>query len=175
MTDAQDRPRRAWYDRALDGVIGLCAILATVGLGSIVVMYCIEIFARYFLNAPTIWANDFIVFVLCISIFLMMPEITRSGGHVAVTLLIDNLPRRAQPTARRIIAVVGAAVCLAAAYISLDSNVTQYTQDLRTVTTIAAPKWAITAFITFGLALSALAFLRQALAGEPPANAATIG
>lgn len=138
-------------------------------------MYSIEIFARYFLNAPTTWANDYIVFTLCAAIFLMMPEITRSGGHVAVTLLTDMLPEGSRNTARRIIAAAGVFVCAFAAYISLEANINQYVNDLQTVTTIQAPKWMITVFITYGLSVSALEFLRQALSSEPPASATSIG
>ena len=138
-------------------------------------MYSIEIFSRYFLNAPTTWANDFIVFTLCASIFLMMPEITRSGGHVAVTLLTDLLPGGARNNARRVLAFAGFCVCAFAAYISWQANVNQYINDLQTVTTIQAPKWLITGFITYGLGVSALEFLRQSVSAEPPASATTIG
>lgn len=175
MSDASLRSDETWYGRSLDWLIEASAIVATIGLGGIVVMYCIEIFSRYFLNAPTTWANDYIVFTLCAAIFLMMPEITRSGGHVAVTLLTDMLPDRARQHARRILAFVGCGVCVVAAYISLQSNINQYVQDLQTVTTIQAPKWMITGFITYGLAVSALEFLRQALSAEPPASATSIG
>ena len=97
MNDSGHPSAKAWYERALDAVIEASAIVATIGLGAIVVMYCIEIFSRYFLNAPTTWANDFIVFTLCAAIFVMMPEITRSGGHVAVTLLTDLMPEKFSP------------------------------------------------------------------------------
>lgn len=177
MTDnpAQDAQSRGVFAKVLHGLIETSAILATIGLGAIVVMYSIEIFSRYFLNAPTTWANDFIVFTLCASIFLMMPEITRTGGHVAVTLVTDILPENARGNARRVLALIGFAVCLFAAWISLQANVRQYVSGLTTVTTITAPKWMITVFITYGLGVSALEFLRQAFTARPPSSATTIG
>ena len=175
MDDANTAPASTWYDRVLDMLIEFSATIATLGLAAIVVMYSIEIFSRYFLNAPTTWANDFIVFTLCASIFLMMPEITRSGGHVAVTLLTDSLPVAAQNGARRILTLFGSGVCLFAAYISLQANLEQYFQGLETVTTITTPKWLITMYITYGLFVSALEFLRQTIAGKPAASATLIG
>ena len=175
MTDASTEAESPAYARLLEKLTAFSAVVATIGLGAIVVMYCIEIFSRYFLNAPTTWANDYIVFTLCASIFLMMPEITRNGGHVAVTLLTDMLPEGARNTARRILAFTGCLVCVFACYISLQANINQYVNDLQTVTTIQAPKWMITVFITFGLGVSALEFLRQALSSRPPASAASIG
>lgn len=175
MSDTMDSAQPGRFNRILDGLIEGSAIAGTVGLAAIVVMYSVEIFSRYFLNAPTTWANDFIVFTLCAAIFLMMPEITRSGGHVAVTLLTDMLPAGARNSARRILAFTGSLVCFFATYISLQSNITQYVNDLQTVTTITAPKWAITGFITYGLFVSALEFLRQSISAEPPASATSIG
>ena len=175
MDDSSPSPAHAWYDRVLNILVEISAIVATLGLAAIVVMYSIEIFSRYFLNAPTTWANDLIVFTLCASIFLMMPEITRSGGHVAVTLLTDSLPHEAQHTARRIITFFGFGVCLFAAYISLQANLEQYFEGLETVTTITTPKWLITMFITYGLFVSALEFLHQTLVGKPVASATVIG
>jgi C4-dicarboxylate transporter, DctQ subunit len=177
--DAGARPeqdiRRRWLGQGLDWLIETSAVLATIGLGAIVIMYSIEIFSRYFLNAPTTWANDFIVFTLCASIFLMMPEITRSGGHVAVTLFTDLLPEAARNTARRLLVFTGFGVCAFAAWISLEANLNQYINDLQTVTTIQAPKWMITMFVTYGLAVSALEFLRQAMSTAPPGSATAIG
>jgi C4-dicarboxylate transporter DctQ subunit len=175
MDDTSDVRPPAWYDRLLNGLIEFSAIFATIGLAAIVIMYSIEIFSRYFLNAPTTWASDFIVFTLCASIFMMMPEITRSGGHVAVTLLTDLLPVGGRMTARRVIAFTGFCVCTFAAYISLQENIRQYVEGLTTITTITTPKWMITIFITYGLAVSALEFLRQTISAEPPSSAATIG
>lgn len=175
MTDVSMQSRPGMFGRLLDLLIEASAIAATAGLAAIVVMYSIEIFSRYFLNAPTTWANDFIVFTLCASIFLMMPEITRSGGHVAVTLLTDLLPVRLRLAARRLLALIGCGVCLFAAYISLQANINQYVNDLQTVTTIQAPKWMVTVFITYGLLVSAMELLRQGLWVEPPASATSIG
>jgi len=175
MSDANEHRPAAWYDRLLNGLIELSAVFATLGLGAIVVMYSIEIFSRYFLNAPTTWASDFIVFTLCVSIFMMMPEITRSGGHVAVTLLTDLLPPGGRAVSRRLLALVGFCVCVFATYISLQENVRQYVEGLTTVTTITTPKWMITIFITYGLAVSALEFFRQALSTTPPSSASVIG
>lgn len=175
MDDTAGPAAVAWYNRLLNLLIEISAIIATIGLGAIVVMYSIEIFSRYFLNAPTTWASDFIVFTLCASIFMMMPEITRSGGHVAVTLLTDLLPERGKLHVRRALAFAGFCVCLFAAYISLQENVRQYVDDLTTITTITAPKWMITVFITYGLGVSALEFLRQTISAEPPSSATVIG
>ncbi len=161
--------------RFLDGLISLSAQLATAALIAVLLMYWFEIFSRYFLNAPTAWASDMTAFTLCAAIFLMMPEITRTGGHVAVTLLTDLLPQASGAVVRRLIALTGACVCCVAAYISLESNISQFVDDITTVSTIAVPKWMISAFITYGLTLSAIEFLRQGLGARQFATASSIG
>lgn len=163
------------FDAILHSVTRASAFLATLGLIAILLMYWIEIFSRYFLNSPTSWAGDMTAFTLCAAIFLMMPEITRTGGHVAVTLLTDLLPVRAGTAARRAIALTGAIVCAFAAYISLGANLNQYFGEIATVSTIAVPKWMISGFITYGLALSALEFLNQGLGRRGFAAVSSIG
>ncbi|MBM3606917.1 MAG: TRAP transporter small permease [Alphaproteobacteria bacterium] len=173
-----DSPRtgavRLFHD-GLDRIITAGSWLATAALVGVLLMYWIEIFLRYFMNAPTSWASDFTAFTLCAAIFLMMPEITRTGGHVAVTLLTDLLPQGPAIFAKRLIALAGAFACLFAAYISLLSNISQFTGDISTVSTIAVPKWWISSFITFGLAVSALEFLRQGFGARQFSAATSIG
>lgn len=163
------------FNAAFDRLVSACAWLATAMLIAILLMYWIEIFSRYFMNSPTSWASDMTAFTLCAAIFLMMPEITRSGGHVAVTLLTDMLPGRSGVLARCAIACAGAFACAFAAWISFGANLEQYFGEIATVSTIAVPKYWISGFITFGLLVSGVEFLRQGLGVRAFSAASSIG
>ncbi|MCT4685600.1 MAG: TRAP transporter small permease [Roseicyclus sp.] len=140
-------------------------VLGAGAIGLIVVIYAYEVTMRYFFVAPTMWASDFVSFLLLFSVFLVMPWLTREGGHVAVTLLPDMLPERLGALVLRLGWVAGAAACLWAAWISLQENIVLFERGTATLTVVRFPKWTLTAVITYGLLNSGLYFARLAVAG----------
>jgi len=68
-----------------------------------------EVFARYGLNAPTIWAHDLTI-ALCAVGFLVSGVYTlRRGAHIRISLVYDKLPGRV----RRVLDVVNGLIMLA--------------------------------------------------------------
>ena len=51
-----------------------------------------EVVARYIFNAPTLWANALVSYLLCATVFLSVPELTRRNEHVTINILRDALP-----------------------------------------------------------------------------------
>jgi len=154
--------------RALDAVTIAGGWVGVLGLAAIVVIFCYEVVSRYVFDTPTRWASDFVSYVLCASIFLCMPEVTRANGHVAVTVLIDRLGDRRRRVAQIAAYSVAFAVCLFAAYLSGLENLRQFSRDITTLTVIPVPKWSISVFITYGLAVSSLQFLLLATSRRRP-------
>jgi len=74
--------------RIHDYLTRLSAILAAIGLISIVVFYVYEVITRYVFDSPTAWVSDFVSYTLCISVFLALPKVTQDRAHVAVTILV---------------------------------------------------------------------------------------
>lgn len=147
--------------RLHDAVTRLSAYGGSVALGVIVVAYCYEVVARYLFNAPTTWADEAVSYSLCIGVFLMMPQVTAKGGHVAVTILVDLAPPKVAHVMVRLTLFLGFLVCAISAWMSLDENVRQFIQDVYLMKVHSIPKWWISAFITYGFASSALHFLRM--------------
>ena len=79
-----------------------------LALAVIAISFCYEVVARYFFNAPTIWASPFASYGLCAAIFLAMPELTRTSSHISLNFLDDALSRERALRMRRIIRVVAA-------------------------------------------------------------------
>ncbi|MDV7202345.1 TRAP transporter small permease [Roseovarius sp. 10] len=138
-------------------------MLGAGAIGLIVAIYAYEVTMRYFFVAPTMWASDFVSFLLLFSVFLVMPWLTREGGHVAVTLLPDMLPERLGSLLLRLGWIAGSAACLWAAWISLQENIVLFERGTATLTVVRFPKWALTAVITYGLLNSGLYFARLAI------------
>ena len=158
-----------YLGRIIDFITKGGAALASLCLAAIVLIYCYEVAARYAFDAPTTWASDVVAFGLCLSVFLMVPEVTRTGAHVAITIVLDQLPHKYLVIARWLIAIVACGACLTAAWASGQENMRQFTYTITTLSTMAIPKWWISGFISYGLLLSALQFLKCAAPVRTPA------
>lgn len=144
-----------------DGLTRLGFAVGATALGLIVVIYAYEVFSRYLFGAPTIWASDFVSFLLLISVFSTAPWLTREGGHVAVTIIPDLLPNWRALLIRAGF-LLAAIVCLWTSWISMGENIYQFNRGTSTLTTVRIPKWILSAFITYGLLNSGLYFMRLA-------------
>ena len=147
--------------RLHDTITNLSAILAVTALALIVSAYLFEVFTRYFLSAPTSWVSDFVSYALSASVFLALPKVTRERAHVAVTILIDVLPKRLASVFHVGVYSVGF-LCLGyTAWVSLQENLRQFNRGIMTLAMNPIPVWWVSSFMTFGLALAALYMLRQ--------------
>ena len=150
-------------DRLHDGLTEVGVGLAMAALALIVLAYAWEVVARYFLGAPTRWSADLVGYLLLFLTFMALPKVTASGGHVAVTVLLERLSPRAQIWAGRAIALLGAAVCLFLMKICLDETLRQVERNIRMMAAHPVPKAWISVWIVYGFGGSALHFLRLAV------------
>lgn len=152
--------------RAQDALTWAGFILGATALGAIVAIYAFEVISRYAFGAPTMWASDFVSFLLLILVFATAPWLTRDGGHVAVTILPELLPsiRDAMLMTGYLVA---AGVCLWAGWICLGENIHLFERGTSTLTTIRIPKWILSAFITYGFVNTGLYFIRLAFISTP--------
>lgn len=134
--------------------------LACFALAVIVGAYSIEVFARYFFNAPQWWASEAVAYSLCAGTFLMMPYVTWKKGHVAVALIFDLLPRSAVRPAVWLTYLLGLLACGGAAWISADETLRQWINDVHIMAVRPVPKYLISVFIPFGFVSSTIHFLR---------------
>ncbi len=134
-------------------------------LALIVMIYVYEVMMRYFFLAPTMWASDSVTFLLLLSVFLVMPWLTREGGHVAVTLVPDMLPEKAGRLLLRTGFLAGSVACFWSGWISLQENLALFERGTATLSTVRIPKWTLGAFITYGLVNSGIYFLVAGLRG----------
>lgn len=158
-----------------DALTQAAAVLAAIGLICIVTFYVYEVITRYLFNAPTAWVSDFVSYALCASIFLALPKVTKDKAHVAVTILVDIIPRQIAGYVHMLISLIGFACLAFAAYVSLQENLRQYSKNIETLAIIPIPQWWVSSFITFGLALSSLYMLRYAPASERQSDSLLAG
>lgn len=150
--------------RLHDAVTEAGVRLSMAALALIVLAYAWEVVGRYFLGAPTRWSADLVSYLLLVVTFLALPAVTAQGGHVAVTVLLEKLPPRAQVRAGQAIALAGAAVCLFLMQVTASETLRQIDRDIRMMAAFPVPKAWVSVWIIYGFGGSALHFLRLAAA-----------
>lgn len=134
-----------------------CAALAVMLLS-----YLVEVSMRYFLNAPTRWASDVVSYAMLTTIAFALPAVTRDGGHVAITSLIDAMSPEFRSRANRLLAWICALVCMGAGMVLCTQAVAQWQDGIETVATLSIPKFWLSGAVGAGLIVSALQFLLPA-------------
>lgn len=147
------------------------------GLALVIILftYWFEVVARYFFSAPTLWGTSIIAYSLCAAICLATPELARTRGHVAISILSDLLPEQLQWLLARIVALLSVAVTASVAYIVWMTMMVQAERGTSTAAWISIPRYWLTALIFYALAGAALYFLRQTFRDETQAQAASAG
>ncbi len=148
------------FERSHDWLTVAGYYLACIALSIIFGAYIIEVFGRYFFNAPQWWASEAVSYSLCACTFLMMPYVTWKKGHVAVALIFDLLPTKGSRIAMWFTYLLGFIFCGFATWISLEETVRQYVNNIDLMAVKPVPKYLISIYIPFGFASSTLHFMR---------------
>lgn len=159
-------PAPAWLAvllRGHDRLTGLGVYLAMIGLAVVVGSYVLEVVLRYGFNSPTRWSADLVSYLLLFITFMAMPQVTASGGHIAVTALLERMNPTGQRMAARVIAAMGVIVCLLLTWISLQETMRQMSSNVQMMSANPIPKAWISIWIVYGLGSSALYFLRTTI------------
>jgi len=147
--------------KAHDALTHWSFVVASVLLGVIFVEYCLEVVLRYIFNAPTDWGGELISYAQCASVFLVMPLLTKTGGHVAITIIVERMPPRAAGILAWILYFLSFVICVLGTWITWDESVRQYVQDVQLMKVHPLPQWWISIFVGYGFGMSALHYLRH--------------
>ena len=148
--------------RLHDGLTDAGYVAGTLALFSMAAIYCYEVLTRYFLGLATDWANDTFSNLLVITVFAMVPHATRMGQHISISLLAELVPSWRSKLAL-FANSLGVAVCLFAAWMSLDENLRHIQMQLVTEQNHPLPKIWMSSWITYGFVGAALYFLRATI------------
>jgi TRAP-type C4-dicarboxylate transport system permease small subunit len=138
-------------------------VFAGLALCAFTGLMAFEVALRYLFNAPTAWSQDAIGISLCASIFLAMPYVTKTGQHSTISIVTDAISPTPQRVMRWLGLSISAIVLFIVSWLSLNETTRQFTFGIQTASSIAIPKWPITAMIAYGLFSSALYMLRRLL------------
>lgn len=86
--------------------------VAGVILVALVLFTFLGVFARYLFNAPFNWLEEMQLAAMVWIAFLVAGVAFRRGGHVAIEIVVDSLPEKAQKVIEVLIAVIVYAVLI---------------------------------------------------------------
>ena len=142
-----------------DGLTDAGYIVGILALCTMVPIYCAEVVTRYFLDTTLSWANDAFSNVLCITLFSMVPHVTRMRRHISINLVSELLPCT-ERALHYFSAAAGFIVCLLLAWMSFGENLRQIELQIVTEQNYPVPKIWMSSFITYGFIGAAFYFLR---------------
>jgi C4-dicarboxylate transporter DctQ subunit len=146
-----------------DAISRIGFLIAAAALAFMVAAYCFEIFSRYALHVPTVWVSPIVSYILCIMIFLSVPELTRQSSHIYIDYLESRLSPGAAATFAGITRWIAVIACLFAAWFTLSEALDAFDNDILTNTYLPIPKWWLSILIPYAFFSSAIYFCRQAL------------
>ena len=137
--------------------------LSGLALFLMLVSYVYEVTVRYFFNSPTSWSSDAIQWFLAALVMLALPEVTRQKSHITIAFLLENMSGDKRRYWERIVALLGAIICLFTAWICFKASLHQYKTGIETLWNHPIPKWWISIFLPYGFFMSAMQMLRLSL------------
>ncbi len=139
----------------VSGTIAACFLLIV----AIIVTY--EALMRYLFSSPTIWVNQFSIY-LCIGIgFLGAPYALKRDAHFSVTFIVDKLSKPNRRILQIITHLMGIGYTLIFIYKGI--HMVKVSYDLGEVSSglMAVPLWIPQLFVPFGCTLLLLQFLNK--------------
>lgn len=94
------------FVRLVDGISEWAGKLASLLLIPLVLITCFEVFMRYVVAMPTIWAWDLNIQIFAAIVMLGGAEALRKGAHIVVDVVVD----KAKPRTRAILDLITAPI-----------------------------------------------------------------
>ena len=137
----------------------LSLVIARIAAGAffiIGVMLIYEVTARYFFNAPTIWAEELARLFMVWAVFAGSSSLIASNNHIRVSVLIDLLGSRARKLQELGMLLFVAAFCGIVAWYGTPIAFDSFERGRTTGSMLDIPSWWMQASIPIGFCLSLL-------------------
>lgn len=147
------------YDAVLDGLAFIAAALllaTTIGIG-------LDVGARYLFNSPIGWMSEFVQHSMLLILFLSIGWLTRERGHVAVEILLDNVPRRYRRPMEIFALLASATISAFVGAWAVIATWDNFERNVITEGIYPIPRYWLIGVIALGLVLTAIEFLRSAV------------
>lgn len=152
--------------RFFDALLNFLAACAACMLLVVMVTIGADVTLRAFGAGSLTWVLELSEHALLIMLFLGMPWLARSGGHITVELVTDRLPEAARRRLARISAALVSLLLIWLAIWAARLSIADWQANIRTIGLYPIPRFLLSLVVGSGLLLTALEFLRQAITGR---------
>jgi TRAP-type C4-dicarboxylate transport system permease small subunit len=149
--------------RFFDYLLRVSSIIAGTVLVGMVFSVNIEVFLRYFLARPTIWAADVTVYGLIYATFIPAAWVLSKGGHTKVEVIVDRLRPRTRHFLNGITSFVGGCVSAVFCYFSLMLTIRSIEFGHVFAKAFIIPRWPVQIVMPIGTLLLTLQFFLRGL------------
>lgn len=146
------------------------AWVSSVLLFAVGAMLTFEVVARYFFNAPTIWAEELSRLFMIWAVFIASATLLRWDDHIRVTVVVDLLPEAPRRVLRVVTLTFVAVVAGFVAWHGYPIALNSFEVGRTTGSMLGIPQWWWQASIPVGFGLlfvQALISAATVLAGGP--------
>jgi TRAP-type C4-dicarboxylate transport system permease small subunit len=127
---------------------------------ALLVIVCIQVFARYLPIPPVLWTTDIAMYCLIVLGFLGIGWLLRKGAHVAIDIAVESLPFRGKHMIGMLTSVIGAVTTLIVACFAGFVVTNQFSRGIFvTGSLFNTPKWMLLVFIPIGFAFAFIEFV----------------
>jgi TRAP-type C4-dicarboxylate transport system permease small subunit len=154
-----------------DGLTRLTFQMATAAVFYLTAVTAFEVASRYLFLAPTDWAPDTSAIAFAFIAFLAVPELTRQSGHAAMTFVVQHARPAVAIQLTRLSLAIAFIACAICTWFGAVEGMRQVNQGVTMIAVLPIPKWIVTFAIVYGLASTALYFMRQFCATFMHSNA----
>lgn len=116
--DSRSTDRRRPLPQPVRLALRLDLVVAGIAFGILTVITFTGALSRYLLDAPFVWLGEAQLALFLVMVFLGLGAAVRSGGHVAIDVVTDQLPERIR---RRVAIFTTAVVVLVLGYFAWQS------------------------------------------------------
>ncbi|MFA7668997.1 MAG: TRAP transporter small permease [Burkholderiaceae bacterium] len=147
----------------LNGLYGLCGVLACISLLAIAVIIGAQIIGRLFgVLVPS--ADDFAGYAMAASTFLGLAYTFRANGHIRVTLFTQRLSASKRRPAEIVVLILGIAIMGYFTWYNIGMAYTSYDFEELSQGLVPIPLWIPQAVLAFGTLLMAISMVDELIA-----------
>lgn len=150
--------------RFIDRLVAVQAEAASLFMVLLVIIMCMEVFLRYVMESPTIWALEFTTFLYGMHFILGYGYTEQFDGHVRVDIFSAKLPKKVQDILYLVTtALLSLPVCVMLCIWSFDNAILSTRTLEHSASAWGPPIWPVKIVMALGFTFLALQVLSNFL------------
>ena len=149
----------ALISKAINRLTWLSELIAEIGLVGLLLIVIHEVIVRYVFDSPTLFSVELSEYLLVLVVFMSIGWVLKEDRHVAVSFVVDLLPRKVRLGMNVLTSVLTMAFLGILVWKGGKTAVTAYTGDYHSSSLLNFPMWIPYVLIPLGALVLSLQYL----------------